>query len=87
MITECPQPLHKDLNIPCYACESQPATHVCRYKVDELNVQVCLCCDCMQIDTRHLLKNTIGIQDQIEKPIGQLPNLDELRFTPARQTA
>lgn len=87
MIAECPQPLHEDLNIPCYACESENATHVCRYKVGELSVQVCLCCECMQMDTQSLLKNTIGIQVHIDRPMEPLPNLDDLRFTPLRQLA
>lgn len=63
MITETPKRLPEHLSMPCYACEKRTATHVCRYKVGELAVQVCLCPDCMQIDTHCLLKNTIGIQD------------------------
>ena len=58
-----PQRLPADLHMPCYACENQPATHVCRYQVGELAVQVCLCDECMKMDTECLLKNTIGIQD------------------------
>jgi len=58
-----PQKLPPDLNMPCYACDDKPATHVCRYQVGELTVQVCLCDECMKIDTECLLKNTIGIQD------------------------
>lgn len=58
-----PQKLPADLDMPCYACNDRPATHVCRYEVGELSVQVCLCDECMKIDTECLLKNTIGIQD------------------------
>ena len=58
-----PQKLPADLNMTCYACNDLPATHVCRYEVGELSVQVCLCDECMKIDTECLLKNTIGIQD------------------------
>lgn len=54
------------MKIQCYACKDQPATHVCRYQVDELLVQVCLCKECMKIDTEYLLKNTIGIRDASE---------------------
>lgn len=57
------QRLPEDLQMPCYACEKQSATHVCRYRVGELGVQVCLCDECMKMDTACLLKNTIGIQD------------------------
>jgi hypothetical protein len=58
-----PQKLADNLMIPCYACEDQPATHLCRYQVGELAVQVCLCDNCMKIDTECLLKDTIGIQE------------------------
>jgi hypothetical protein len=68
MLTHPPQPLPCDLNMPCYACEHVPATHVCRFKVGELTIQVCLCEECMKIDTTRLLKNTIGIQGIAEKP-------------------
>ena len=63
MKIEEPKQLPADLHIPCYACEKQPATHVCKYQVGELAVQVCLCRECMKIDTQCLLKNTIGLQE------------------------
>ena len=68
MLSHPPQPLPENVQMPCYACESIPATHVCRFKVGELAVQVCLCEDCMKIDTTRLLKNTIGIQGIAERP-------------------
>jgi hypothetical protein len=63
MIAEPPKSLPNNLGMPCYACQKQLATHVCRYRIGELAVQVCLCPECMQMDTQRLLKNTIGIQD------------------------
>ncbi len=66
MLIEPPKPLDQNLGMPCYACEKNPATHVCRFKVGELTVQVCLCSKCMQIDTKRLLKNTIGINGLAE---------------------
>jgi hypothetical protein len=63
MNTKDSQKLADNLEIPCYACEQRSATHVCRYRVGELAVQVCLCDSCMKIDTACLLKNTVGIQD------------------------
>ncbi len=45
----------------CYACEKEKAVFVCRYKVGEMVIQVCLCEKCMQIDTERLLKHTLGI--------------------------
>lgn|GEM_PF-5952412 len=53
--------LPKELNMQCYACEKDKAVFVCRYKVGEMIVQVCLCEKCMQIDTERLLKHTLGI--------------------------
>lgn len=56
-----PRKLPVGIVMRCYACEERPATHVCRYQLDELMIQVCLCKECMKIDTEQLLKNTIGI--------------------------
>ena len=63
MKCEEPKRLPQELHMTCYACEERAATHLCRYQVGELAVQVCLCDACMQMDTECLLKNTIGIQD------------------------
>lgn len=63
MIVEAPKPLPGDISMNCYACMVVPATHVCKYKVGELSIQVCLCERCMQMDTEQLLKKTIGIQE------------------------
>jgi hypothetical protein len=62
MQIQSPEPLPADLQMPCYACETEPATHVCRFHIGELSVQVCLCRECMKIDTDCLLKSTIGLQ-------------------------
>ena len=71
MITEDIKPLPETLGIPCYACEIRPASHVRRLIVGELTVQVCLCPECMQIDTRRLLNNTVGIEETIDLPAGR----------------
>ena len=71
-----PQKLAENLEIPCYACEKQIATHLCRYHVGELAVQVCLCENCMKIDTECLLKDTIGIQDFA--PHWSIPSISQL---------
>jgi hypothetical protein len=63
MIIEPPRPLPEHLNMPCYACERELSTHLCRFKIGDLVVQICLCSLCMQMDTGRLLKYTIGIQD------------------------
>jgi hypothetical protein len=54
--------LPADIHMRCYACEDLRATHVFRIQLDDLMVQVCLCSDCMKMDTRHLIKNTTGIE-------------------------
>ncbi len=61
MITQLKKRLPKELNMQCYACEKDTAVFVCRYKVGEMMIQVCLCEKCMQIDTERLLKHTLGI--------------------------
>jgi hypothetical protein len=70
MRIETPQQLPESVTMPCYACEKDQATHVCRFKVGELAIQVCLCPECMKIDTRRLLKNTVGIQGLTDKAAG-----------------
>jgi hypothetical protein len=69
-----PKPLPTELKMPCYACETEPATHVCRFHIGELFVQVCLCRVCMKIDTDLLLKNTIGLQEVD----GEMPKVSDL---------
>ena len=68
MQIKAPEPLPVDLRMPCYACETEPATHVCRFHIGELSVQVCLCKACMKMDTDRLLKGTIGLQ-MLEDPM------------------
>lgn len=63
MIIETPKQLPESVRMPCYACGDESATHVCKYKMGELAIQVCLCKACMQMDTSQLLKNTVGIQE------------------------
>jgi hypothetical protein len=65
MIAEVPRPLPEHLNMPCYACAKETSTHLCRFKMGELLVQICLCDECMQMDTGRLLKHTVGIQDSV----------------------
>ena len=62
MKVNVPKKLPAGIEMQCYACEARLATHVCRYQMEELMVQVCLCDDCMQRDTEDLMKNTVGIE-------------------------
>lgn len=68
MITEESKPLPGKLAMPCYSCEERLASHVRRLKVGELTVQVCLCPQCMQMDTRRLLNVTVGIAEKPALP-------------------
>ena len=61
MTTKNAKELPAGIKMSCYACSDQPATHVCRYQIEDLKVQVCLCGQCMKMDTDDLLKNTLGI--------------------------
>ncbi len=63
MLIQEPKPLPLELNVSCYVCESKSAAYLCRYNIDDLAVQVCLCQDCIKLEPRELLKNTIGIQE------------------------
>jgi hypothetical protein len=63
MTTYNPKELPASIKMSCYACGDLQATHVCRYQVDDLRVQVCLCGQCMKMDTEDLLKNALGIAD------------------------
>jgi hypothetical protein len=81
MLVQKPRLLPENLNMPCYCCEKEPATHLCRYKIGELTVQVCLCPECMKIDTGCLLKNTVGIQETTERPGSNYLIFDELKYS------
>jgi hypothetical protein len=87
MIAESTKPLPENLSMLCYVCNAHPATHLCKYKVGEMSVQVCLCRECMQIDSRHLLEQTIGIKDVVERPSDDHLVFDEVKFSSWRQTA
>lgn len=53
------------IQMRCHACESHQATYVCRFHIDDLKVQVCLCTECMKLDTQQLIKNTLGIEESV----------------------
>lgn len=87
MIAESSKPLPENLSMLCYACNAHPATHLCKYKVGEMTVQVCLCGACRQIDSKRLLEHTIGIQEVVEKPAEDHLVFDEVKYSSWRQTA
>ena len=55
--------LPQELNLVCYVCEAETAVFLCKFNVDDLAVQVCLCPNCMKLDTSEVIRNTIGIQE------------------------
>ncbi len=58
---ETPQKLSPSVEIGCYCCERSKATYRCRYKVGELQVQICLCATCVTLDQQILFEQTIGL--------------------------
>lgn len=61
MFTHAPKQLSENIGIDCYCCDSRTATHLCRFRLGELPVQVCLCEACMQLDTVEVFEKTLGI--------------------------
>jgi hypothetical protein len=61
MFTQPPKELSENIHIDCYCCGVQVATHLCRFRLGQLPVQVCLCQACMQLDTAEVFEKTLGI--------------------------
>jgi hypothetical protein len=61
MFTRSPKKLSENIEIECYCCGSRTATHLCRFRLGELPVQVCLCEACMQLDTAEVFEKTLGL--------------------------
>ncbi len=64
MLIEEPKRLSSSVNINCYCCENERAEYRCRFRMGELQVQVCLCRVCMSYDTPYLFENTVGMSFQ-----------------------
>jgi hypothetical protein len=61
MFTHSPKKLSDNIDIDCYCCGSHTATHLCRFRLGELPVQVCLCRACMRLDTAEVFEKTLGL--------------------------
>jgi hypothetical protein len=61
MFTHSPKELSENIQIDCYCCGARVATHLCRFRLGQLPVQVCLCKACMQLDTAEVFEKTLGI--------------------------
>lgn len=61
MFTHSPKELSENIDIDCHCCGGRTATHLCRFRLGELPVQVCLCEACMQLDTAEVFEKTLGL--------------------------
>ena len=61
MFTHSPKKLSDNIDIDCYCCDTRTATHLCRFRLGELPVQVCLCEACMQLDTVEVFEKILGL--------------------------
>ena len=61
MFTHSPKKLSENIKIECYCCGERSATHLCRFRLGQLPVQVCLCEACMQLDTAEVFEKTLGL--------------------------
>jgi hypothetical protein len=77
MFTHSPKKLSEHIDIECYCCGSRSATHLCRFRLGELPVQVCLCEACMQLDTAEVFEKTLGLScledNLLMAPVNVLP--------------
>ena len=62
--------LSQSIDIKCYACHDQKATHLCRFKMGDMLVQFCLCPSCMQLDTQLLFERALGDSFAEDPPCG-----------------
>jgi hypothetical protein len=75
MFTHSPKELSENIRIDCYCCGERIATHLCRFRLGQLPVQVCLCQTCMQLDTSEVFEKTLGISYRGDSTFIETPNL------------
>ena len=63
MIIHAPKPLPDGLHLACYACNQREAAYLCRFTIEEMAIQVCLCSACVKLEPSALLQHTVGIQE------------------------
>ena len=63
------KPLSNDIHLICHACNTKPASHLCRFRNGGLIVQICLCDTCIKIDPGQLLIHTIGFREFETSPV------------------
>lgn len=72
VLIEQPKRLAIDSSLQCFSCKVNPASHVCRFKWDEVTVQACLCPECMGLETAPLFEKVLGYYDRRNNPEGEV---------------
>ena len=75
MFSHSPKKLSEDIEIECYCCGADSATYLCRFRLGELPVQVCLCDACMQLDTAEVFEKTLGLSCLEDTPLMAAANV------------
>jgi hypothetical protein len=60
ILIEQPKRLSNNSSLRCFSCKTDRASHVCRFKFEEVTVQACLCSECMELETALLFENVLG---------------------------
>jgi hypothetical protein len=68
ILIEQPKCLPSNSSLQCFSCKTRPASHVCRFKFEEVTVQACLCLDCMELENALLCENVLGYRDRRNYP-------------------
>jgi hypothetical protein len=72
ILIEQPKRLANKSSLQCFSCKTKPASHICRFKFEEVTVQACLCLDCMELETALLCENVLGYRDRCNYPEGDV---------------
>ena len=68
ILIEQPKRMSNNGSLRCFSCKTKPASHVCRFKFEEVTVQACLCLDCMELETALLFEKVLGYCDRRNYP-------------------
>jgi len=63
ILIEPPKRLSINNSLRCFSCKTNPASHVCRYRWEEVIIQACLCFECMEFETIPLFEKVMGYCD------------------------
>jgi hypothetical protein len=68
ILIEQPKRLSSNNSLQCFSCKVNRASHVCRFKWEEVTIQACLCLDCMGLETALLFEKVLGHSDGHNNP-------------------